>query len=178
MKKIKILIISGLLLISGAGFAQKGDVPLDKNSGWQDRIYFGGGLGGSGGSWGGSIRLSPIVGYMVSSRVSFGIGATYEYYKNKLYVPAIEDHRYGGMLFGRVNLVRNVFGYAEYSFMNYTVNLISEERTTVDRLPVGLGLSQPLGRRGALNFIAAYDLLYEDLGPYGSPWVFSVFFSL
>jgi hypothetical protein len=178
MNRIKILIISGLLLISGAGFAQKGDFVPDKSSGWQDRLYFGGGLGGSLGSWGGSIRLSPIVGYMLTSKVSVGVGVSYEYYRDNRFVPPLEDHRYGGMVFARANLIQNFFAYAEYSFWNYESNFITEERNTIDRLPVGLGLSQPIGPRSSINFLAAYDLLYDNNGPYGTPWVFTIFFSL
>ena len=179
MNKLKILILSGLLLISGAALAQKGEYATDQNSDWQDRIYFGGGFGLSGGSWGTSIRVSPMVGYMLTSRVSVGVGATYEYYKyNSYYGGDYSDNRWGGMLFTRVNLFKQIFAYADYSFMNYTYNPSTEERRTIDRLPLGLGISQPIGSRSSINFLAAYDLLYENAGPYASPWVFSVFFSL
>ena len=179
MNRIKILILSGFLVISGATMAQRGEYVPDQNSNWQDKLYYGGGFGLSGGSWGGSIRLSPVIGYMITNRVSAGVGVTYEYYKyNNYYGQDFEDHRYGGMLFTRVNLFKQIFAYAEYSFMNYTYNPSTEERRSIDRMPLGLGLSQPLGKRSSVNFIAAYDVLYENAGPYASPWVFSVFFSL
>ena len=167
------------MIASGAAMAQKGSFQPDSNSGWQDRLYFGGGFGLSGGSWGTSIRLSPIVGYMITSRVSAGVGATYEYYKyNNYYGSDFSDNRWGGMLFTRVNLIKQIFAYGEYSFMNYTFNPSTEERRTIDRLPLGLGLSQPIGNRSSINFLAAYDMLYDLDGPYGSPWVFTVYFSL
>ena len=178
MNRIKLLILSGLIFISGATFAQLGDYTPDRNRNWQDRLYFGGGFGLSAGSWGTSIRLSPIVGYMITSRVSAGVGATYEFYKYNYGGIEFNDNRWGGSLFLRVNLVRQIFAYGEYSFINYSYLGNSEDRRTVDRLPVGLGLSQPLGRRSAVNFIAAYDLLYETNGAYNSPWVFSVYFSM
>ena len=178
MRKNKATLLIIALLFSFAGLAQKGEYAVEQNSGWKDRIYFGGGMGLSGGSWGTSISLSPMVGYMVTSRVSVGVGATYQFYKYQDGFYDYSDHRYGGMFFGRVNLIRQIFAYGEYSFLNYSYNGNENDRRTVSRLPLGLGLSQPLGRRGALNMIAAYDVLYANSGPYASPWVFSVFFSI
>ena len=178
MKKNKFLLIAVLLFVSSLALAQKGDYVIDKQSNWQDRIYFGGGFGLSGGSWGTSISLSPLIGYMVSNRLSVGVGATYQYYSYKDFYYDYSDNRWGGQLFARINLIRQVFAYVEYSFLNYSYNGDNNDRRTVDRLPVGLGISQPLGPRSALNLVAAYDLLYQNNGPYASPWVFSMFFSL
>ena len=178
MKKNKLLLIAALLFTSSLALAQKGNYVIDKQSNWQDRIYFGGGFGLSGGSWGTSISLSPLVGYMVSSRLSVGVGVTYQYYSYKDFYYDYSDNRWGGQLFARVNLIRQIFAYGEYSFLNYSYFGDNSDRRTVDRLPVGLGLSQPMGPRSSLNLVAAYDLLYENSGPYASPWVFSIFFSL
>lgn len=180
MNRIKILLLAGLLAVSGTSFAQKGDYVPDKNSNWQDRIYFGGGAGLSAGSYGTSIRLSPIVGYMFTSRISGGVGVSYEYFSYDYAGITYTDNRWGGNIFLRVNLIKQIFAYGTYSFTNYSYGGDTDDRRTIARLPLGLGLSQPLGRRSALNFIAAYDVLYEDQvnSPYTSPWVFSVFFSL
>lgn len=178
MMRSKLWLALVLVFIASAALAQRGNYVIDKNSNWQDRVYFGGGFGLSGGSWGTSIRLSPMVGYMLSNRVSLGVGATYEYYRYKDAIFDYTDNRYGGMLFGRVNLAGQIFGYGEYSFINYSYGGDNNDRRTVARLPVGLGLSQPIGPRSAFNIIAAYDLLYDQNSPYASPWVFSVYFSL
>ncbi len=177
MKKI-ILVCSIILLSVSSLLAQKGDFAPDNQSNFMDRVYFGGGMGLSGGSWGTSVSVSPIVGYMVSSRVSVGVGATYQYYKYKDAFYDYSDNRYGGSLFARVNLIRQVFGYAEYSFLNYSINGDTNNRATVYRLPVGLGFSQNIGPRSSFNMVAAYDMLYQNNGPYASPWVFTFFFSI
>ena len=164
-----------LLLVFSAGFDQKGDYEVDERSSFTDRIYFGGGFGLSGGTNTTQITLSPIVGYMVSSRFSVGVGVTYQYYKYFNF----QDNQYGGLLFTRMNLVKQIFAYGEYSFINQTDYRDGVSRITIDRLPIGLGISQSLGGRSSLNLIAAYDLLYESNGGYyTSPWVFSVFFSI
>lgn len=151
---------------------------VGKDSSPMERIYFGGGFGLNGGTWGTSVSLSPIVGYMISSRASVGVGANYTFYKYNSGGLSFTDNRWGGMVFARMNLVRNIFAYGEYSFSNYAVNGDPNDRRMVDRLPLGLGLVQPIGGRSALNIIAAYDLLYEDMGPYANPWVFQIFFTL
>ncbi|MEN8249398.1 MAG: hypothetical protein ABFS32_10740 [Bacteroidota bacterium] len=176
--KSKHLITIILILFAFASFAQKGNYIIDENSNWQDRVYFGSGFGMSSDSWGTSVSLSPIVGYMFTNRVSAGVGATYEYYWTKGIVYDYSDNRWGGLVFGRVNLVRQIFAYGEYSFLNYSYLGDKNDRRTVARLPVGLGLSQPIGPRSALNIIAAYDLIYNENSPYASPWVFNVYFSL
>jgi len=182
MKKIKYFIIPLFLLLSTVAFAQKGELQIDKESNWQDRIYFGGGFGLSGGSWGTSISVSPIVGYMVSNRVSVGIGATYRYYKykNGNGYPDFTDNQWGMQFFGRVNLIKQIFAYAEYSFLNYSYYGDTNDRRVANRLPLGLGISQPIGPRSAINLVAAYDVLYDSTNQsaYASPWVFAVYFSL
>ncbi len=177
MIKIKYAFTFVVLLISSVAFAQKGDYVIDKDGNWQDRIYFGGGFGLSGGSNYGYISVSPIVGYMITSRLSGGVGVTYQYVKSGDF----DDNWYGGQLFLRMNVFKQIFLYSSYEFINYSPSFgaFENDRRTVARLPLGAGLSQPIGRRSSINFLAAYDVLYdEQLGAYNSPWIFSVFFSI
>ncbi|RLD23884.1 MAG: hypothetical protein DRI71_04175 [Bacteroidetes bacterium] len=174
--KIRYFIIPLFLLFTTVAFAQKGEYVVDQESNWQDRIYFGGGMGLSGGSGYTMISLSPIVGYMISNRLSGGVGITYQYYKSGDF----SDNRYGGQLFMRMNVIKQIFAYGSYEFINYSTGFtLDGPRETVARLPLGIGMSQPLGNRSSINFLAAYDVLWDDqLRVYNSPWVFSVFFSL
>lgn len=166
------------MLLSTVAFGQMGTSMIDENSGWQDRLYFGGGMGLSGGQGYTMISLSPIVGYMISNRLSGGVGVTYQYYKSGDFT----DNRWGGQLFMRMNVIKQLFLYGSYEFMNYgtyTATGAEGPRNTVSRLPLGAGISQPIGKRSSLNFLAAYDVLWdEELGAYGSPWIFTVYFSL
>ena len=174
MIKTKYFITPLILLFASVAFAQKGDYVIDQKSSWQDRIYFGGGFGLSGGSNGGSVSLSPIVGYMITSRLSGGVGVTYQYYK----FGDFSDNRYGGQVFLRMNTFRNIFLYSSYEFINYSTGFNFEgPRRTVSRLPLGVGMSQPIGRRSSVNFLAAYDVLWDETA-YSTPWIFSVFFSI
>ena len=62
--------------------------------------------------------------------------------------------------------------------MESILNGDNNNRATAYRLPLGLGFSQSVGARSSFNIIAAYDMLYELNGPYGSPWVLSFYFAL
>jgi hypothetical protein len=173
------LVILSFIALGFSANAQKGEYLLPEQSSFTDRLYFGGGFGLSGGSNGASVSLSPLVGYMINNRVSVGIGATYQYFKidqPPFYV--YSDNRWGGNVFGRINLFRQIFAYGEYSFLNYAFAGDQNDRRVAERLPIGLGLSQPIGPRSSLNMVAAYDLLYLENGAYTSPWVFAVFFSI
>lgn len=157
-----------------AGYAQKGEYVIDERSNFMDRVYFGGGLGFSANSYGTYVSLSPIVGYMFTNRFSAGVGATYQYFKRSN--SDFSDNQYGGLVFARMNLVKQFFAYGEYSFINYTVNIDGKRRTAY-RLPLGIGYSQILGPRSSVNVIAAYDVIYDETA-FGSPWVFTMSFSL
>ncbi len=174
MKRIGIILT--LVFLSSINlFAQKGDYVIDEQSNFMDRVYFGGGFGLSGGSNSTIITVSPMVGYMVSSRFSVGVGATYQYFKFNNFT----DNQYGGLAFARMNFFKQVFGYAEYSFINQIDYRDGVNRITIDRLPIGLGFSQRMGSRSSFNVIAAYDMLYDANGQYyNSPWVISFFVAL
>lgn len=174
----RFFIILTLLVLAFSAEAQKGEYQLPEQSSFTDRLYYGGGFGLSGGSWGGSISISPIVGYMVNNRLSFGVGLTYRYYSYKGYPQDYTDNQWGARFFGRVNLFGPLFAYVEYSFLNYSYLGDQNDRRVVERLPIGLGLSQPIGGRSSINILGAYDVLYLENGPYNSPWVFAIFFSI
>jgi len=173
MNKNKVLLLTILLLFAGNTFAQKGEFSPEKGANWTDRVYFGGGFGLSGGNGYGMVSISPLVGYMITSKLSGGVGATYQYYKSGNF----SDNRYGGNVFLRMNAFRNIFLYGSYEFFNYSVYPFDGARYTATRLPLGAGLSQPIGPRSSINFLAAYDVLW-DQSAYASPWIFSVFFSI
>ena len=165
------------MLMSLSAFAQKTVIYENESPPpFRDRVFFGGGVGFNAGSGITSIQLNPIVGYMLSPRWAAGIGVEYQYVK---YTNLdIDDNIWGGQLFTRYN-IRQFFLQAEYNFYNYTQYNFdgSESRETIDRVLLGGGISQPIGRSGAINFVALYDVLHENGGPFGSPWVFRIFFS-
>ncbi len=171
-------LIIGMIFISCLAFAQR---EIDNNSGWElkDRIYFGGGFGLNGGNdaFGNRyfyVALNPIVGYMITPQFSGGLGIQWQHYSYPDFNTTIDQ--YGVSPFLRYNFGQ-LFAYTEYNVFN-TPTFGNTERKTFDRLLLGVGYSQPLGRRGAINAMALYDLIYSNSErAFASPWVFRVYFS-
>lgn len=176
MKRLSLVLF--LASLSVTALAQR-DV-MD-NAKLSERLYFGGGLGLNGGtdSYGNRyfyVGLYPIVGYMVNTQFSVGMGINYQYYSYPDWDQEI--HQYGFSPFMRYNFGQ-LFLYAEYALLNTPVyNINSGVRKTYDRLLLGAGFSQPLGGRGALNVMGLYDVLWNRSEyAFASPWVFRVFVS-
>lgn len=109
------------------------------------------------------VGASPILGYMITDRLSAGLGATYLYYKFRNI--DLSTSIYGGKIFTRFNVIDPVFLYSEYELLSYDFNLGDgvDDRETVPALNVGGGISQPLGRVAAFQIILLYDLLHDNL---------------
>ncbi len=178
MKKIALLSFG--ILFSTMVFGQK-DVAFEDGPSFRDRVFFGGGLGLGGGSNSFFVSLSPIAGYMLTPKWSVGAGINYTYvnYNNI----DQSDNQYGFLMFTRYNIYRQFFLQAQYDYINYTRYFFStggellDTRDSYSRVLAGGGISQPLGARGAINLVAMYDLTHSSSSPYGSPWVFQVYFS-
>ena len=101
-----------------------------------ERLYFGGALGLSIGSYSSLVDISPIVGYGVTDDFIVGIGLTYKYYKYKDYYLNLNDtslydlktNIYGGSIWARyfltkteIPVIENIFLHGEIeplTFMN------------------------------------------------------------
>jgi hypothetical protein len=184
---MRALLMVILILVVGVAHAQR---DIDENTGWslKDRLYVGGGFGLSGGSdYQGfkyfTFSISPIFGYMITPQLSAGTGINYQYLS---YGDLnIKLHQYGVSPFVRYN-IKQFFGQVEYNVISTPYVMVdnqgayTSERATYDRLLAGIGIAQPIGERAKINLLAMYDLLYttdRSQSPFGSPWVFRVFFS-
>ena len=168
------LLVSALIwlfFISAETFAQReiysDSVPL------KDRLYYGGNLGLQFGTVT-LIDVSPLVGVMVTPRLSGGVGTTFQYYNDKRFAGA-EGTAYGGRVFGRYNVVPNIFAQVEYESINwnaYDIQLAKYKRRWSNALFVGAGYFAPMGSRGGANFTFLYNLLHDNRKSYyAEPYV-------
>ena len=145
-----------------------------------DRMYFGGGLGFSGGTNAYGQRYTylgiyPIVGYMLTNKFSVGATITYQHYSYPDVGQTVDQ--YGISPFARYNLGQ-VFLYSEFMILNSPTYDPNSPRKIYNRWLNGLGFQQPLGKRGAINAMVLYDVLYTQSElVFTSPWVFRVFVS-
>lgn len=144
-----------------------------------ERIFFGGG-----GSFGGGvsgvngfrytyISVSPLMGYRVTVPFSVGAGINYVWYNYP--DVRVSLSQFGFSPFAQYRIGK-LFAYAEYSMISVP-SFDNTSRSIYTRLPVGIGFSQPIGPRAAINAMALYDAIYFRYNPpvFASPWVIRVF---
>jgi hypothetical protein len=178
MKKLGVVLL--LLSLSFLSIAQR---VVDENTPHtlKDRLYFGGGFGLNSGTdaYGNSYffySLSPLVGYMINSKLSAGTGINWQ--QTSYDRPNVTLTQYGVSPFLRYNLDQ-IFLKAEYNYISTPTFLNSNERRAFSRMLLGVGYFQPLGGRGGINAVALYDVLYnQNDRAFASPWVFRVYFTL
>ncbi|GHM99840.1 hypothetical protein WSM22_13300 [Cytophagales bacterium WSM2-2] len=142
-----------------------------------DKLYFAGGGGlGSGTNTQGYrynyYSLLPTVGYKVQPNFLLGVNLSYSRYS----FPDVGVHydQFGYAPFARY-VVQQLFFQVEYDRISSST-IDNQPRRYYDRFLVGAGYTQPLGKRGSINAMAMYDLLYQPNGVFNSPIVFRVFF--
>lgn len=178
MKRSLVVIL--LMITCSAVYGQR-TVDFEETPSFRDRLFFGGGFGLGGGSNSFFVSASPMVGYMLTQRWSAGVGLNYTYVRYDNIDQ--NDSQYGFLAFTRYNIYRQFFLQAQYDYINFTnyfitpTNELIEERDSYSRVLAGGGITQPLGARGAINLVAMYDVTHSSSSPYGSPWVFQVYFS-
>ena len=176
--KLLLTLILGLAFFQTEAWAQReiyGDSVKLK-----DRMFFGGNLGLQFGTLT-FIDVSPLVGVMVTPKLSTGVGLTYQYYDDNRFQGA-NGSSYGGRLFGRYNILPNIFTHVEYENINWeTYSVVAEDfrRVWSDALFVGGGYFAPFGRRGGANFTFLYNVLFDrSTSFYNEPYVIRVGFVL
>lgn len=180
LKNKFLLAFSLAFLLAFSANAQR-EIYQDQDSiPFKDRLYFGGNFGMQFGTVS-LIDFSPLVGVMITPRLSSGIGATYQYFNDKRYIGG-ETSSYGGRLFTRYNILPNIFAHAEYesiNFDNYNIFTDQFQRIWANSLFLGGGYFAPFGPRGGANFTFLYNVLHDNLrSPYGEPYVIRVGFVL
>jgi len=152
----------------------------------RDRIYFGGDFSLMFGTIT-FIEVSPIVGYRFTPRFSSGVGATYQYYREKISSGTIiKSHIYGGRIFSRYTLLKDLnefipiglhaglLGYCEYEFLNlesYFSPLHESGRFWLHSFYVGGGLELPIGKRSRMSLLVLFNLNDTGESPYSNPLV-------
>jgi hypothetical protein len=175
----KWLAIAVLVACTAPVFSQ-GEFDTGAPPSWKERIYTGGGLGMSGGSdaYGNRyfyIGLYPIIGYRVTPEFSAGVSLSWQHYDYTDIGVTVDQ--YGGAPFVRYNFGQ-LFLYSEFMILN-SPTYDNTHRAIYNRWLIGAGFSQPVGRKGAINAMGLYDVLYKSSDrAFTSPWVFRVFFSI
>ena len=152
-----------------------------------DKIYVGGGFGAGFGDYT-YVNISPIIGYMITPKLSTGVRlmyqyTTFDYYYSNGRKENYSGNDYGASIFGRQMLFGPIFLQAEYEYLNYSALYSdgSKGRADFNSFLAGGGISQPIGRKAFLFLTVLYNFSYESYNnynsvrsPYNSPWVVRV----
>jgi hypothetical protein len=152
-----------------------------------DRLFFGGNFGLMFGTIT-NIEISPLVGYYITPRLAAGGGIRFEYYRDKGYYSPYQTTIYGGDIFSRYTIIRNlgeglniglntgIFVQVEYEALSLEKAYFEPPYTEAGRFFVhsilaGGGLIQPIGNRSAFIFTVLYNLNETARSPYSNPIV-------
>lgn len=173
MKKL-IIILSFSILQVHFIYAQR-EVDEDAKS-FKDRVYFGGNFNLQFGRVT-FIDISPLMGYMVTDKLSVGPGITYQYL-NYRWLNNYKTNIYGGRFFGRYNIGQQFFAHSEVEALNVEYPQIVGTndrqwvRGWVPGVFIGGGMFQSFGRRGGVHLMGLYNIAYiRSKSPYASPFV-------
>jgi hypothetical protein len=138
--------------------------PKHKSDFWE-RVYFGGNLGLQFGNFT-VIDISPIIGYKLTEKFSLGGGPSYIYLKDKNY--NYSTSIYGGNIFGRYFLYKDLFAHTEYEVQNGDW-AGTGRRFNLTNIWVGGGYRQPVGELGSFMILALWNINESIYSYYNNP---------
>ena len=174
MKRIAQILL--LMLLGTCCFGQRYFDPEAEPTFW-DRTFFGGDFGFQFGDFT-VINISPIMGYMVTPRLSVGPGITYQYlkgdainyYTGQRY--SYDQNIFGFRGFARYNITPMFFAHSEYESLKVEYPNEFAPGFANEWVPgffVGGGVFQPVGRRAGIGLTVLFNLLYDEIkSPYNS----------
>ncbi|HMG94592.1 MAG TPA: hypothetical protein VK589_31250 [Chryseolinea sp.] len=180
MKKLVLVIM--FTLCGTLVFAQWGEEQLSDKPDWKERIFTGGGIGGSFGSYYDYISVSPLVGYRITQKLAGGVQFQYRYTHYKTYTPDFSTNDFGVSPFLRFSIFGPLFLHAEYEYLSYQYPISAQgdkARKGFNSFMAGGGFFQPVGRHAGIYAVALYNFSYKDptssdFYPYNSPWILRV----
>ena len=163
-----------------------GDRPVktreaQKNNKWKEKLTYGGNFQTLFGTYT-YIYLSPTIGYTPVKNLNVGLGVIYNYSKWDYgrYGRAYPQTVFGGHSYVRYNVLPNFFVQAQYDKLRqsdrYNLNN-PNKKVWVDYLLGGIGFSQPIAQKFALNTSLMYNFTPNRLSIYPIPLIFQIGFS-
>lgn len=153
--------------------------PKQKNHDILDRIDFGGYLGAQFGTIT-VIDVSPLASYRITESFHAGLGFTYLFFKDSRYPLDYSTSSYGGSIFARYFIWRDLFAHIEYAplyvtYYNYyfdnTGNYSYRDKgsTWVHDFLVGGGYRQLISERAYVTLMVLFNVNESYYSPYRNP---------
>lgn len=161
MRKSTFIFVISMFFASTSIWAQ------ESTTSFKDKLYTGGQIGLSFGNYT-NIIISPMVGARLNEKVYAGVGAEYQYTKDKRWEPALTYNQYGGRIFAQYNFIPQLFAHVEFQGMSMEKYKLGggKERNFVPFLYVGGGYRQYISQRSFISFRVLFDVLQDKNSPY------------
>lgn len=125
-----------------------------------------------------AIDVSPILGYRFTENIVAGVGATYQYYRNGRYIPAIQTDIYGGRVFARFYFLEKLFIHGEAELINFEriafipgTGSSQSERIWENNLFLGGGFRQLIGEFTSMHISILYNFNQGPYSPFSNPQI-------
>ncbi len=177
---VKSLVIMALLLLimSAPAFSQQIKNPKKFKEPFWSRVYFGGNFGLQFGTYT-YINVSPEAAYKVTDHFFAGLGLTYQYFKDKTYDPAYTSNAYGGKIFARYYVWKDLFAQVEYDplYLDYRYVLDNvgnpiartKQGTWVNDILLGGGYRQWISGKAYVSLEVLFNINETIYSPYSNP---------
>lgn len=166
---ILLIIVIPKSAISQEKEGEKEEEPKPKSI--KERIFFGGSLGMQFGSIT-VINVSPMVGFKITNKMDIGLTGTYQYYNNKYFSGSSDI--YGGSLFARHTIYKQIFAHIEYEALSLGSARFSQTNLETNRFWeqnyfAGGGVRLHLGGKTYLNLMLLYNFNTDSKVYYQNP---------
>jgi hypothetical protein len=125
------------------------------------------------------IEISPMATYRVTEKFHAGLGLTYQYYKDTYYTPDYSASSYGGSLFARYFIWRDLFAHVEYAplyvnFYDYYDNGSGgyyrvKGAAWAHDFMIGGGYRQWIGEKAFMSLMFLWNVNESYYSPYRNP---------
>ncbi len=155
---VVLILFAVFLMWTENSFAQNRSV---RDMSPSERIFVGGFFGLQIGTFT-AISLHLHGGYLITDRLSAGLGGNYQYTRDAFFGESLSSHVYGSNVFVRFDVVSNFFLHGEYERIQVrTYRSVQNpgERTTIteDNYFLGVGYGLQASDRVRLNLLLLYN---------------------
>lgn len=173
-----ILVFFSVVMLSSFSLSAQDSIripPRPKNHDIRDRIDIGGYLGLQFGTLT-FINISPLVSYRITPKFHAGLGLTYMYYSENSIYGHYSSNSYGGSIFARYFIWRDLFAHFEYAPL-YSTNFVYYPPYTnpdgkgpwAQDVLIGAGYRQWIGDKASVNLMLLWNLNQTIYSPYSNP---------
>jgi hypothetical protein len=125
------------------------------------------------------IEIAPLASYRVTDNFHAGLGLNYQYYKDTYYTPDYSASSYGGNIFARYFIWRDLFAHVEYAplYVNYYDYFDNgsggyfrvKESAWAHDFMIGGGYRQMIGEKAFMSLMILWNVNESYYSPYRNP---------